>query len=455
VDEYQDINLAQYHLLQNLVTPKSNLCVIGDPDQAIYGFRGSDRKFFLQFEQDYPDCKIIKLDKNYRSVSTILEASSQVIVRNPDHQPLNIWSHIVSNTKLDIFQVPTEKSEAETIVHQIEKMVGATSFFSVDSGRAGEDDSEMVASFSDIAVLYRLRAQVAALEEAFIRSGIPYQTLGGIPFYEIPEVKEIISYLKLIQNPQSDLDLRKIINIPSRGIGDQTLNILITYQKTNELTLWDAMQKSHHIALLSETQRQPILQLTDRIKQAQTLLQDKLSVEEIVENLLNLFGLSSYYKNDKRRQHYWNQLLEACSQFNGNLDDFLEQIVLQRETDIYNPQAEKVTLLTLHAAKGLEFSIVFIAGCEEGLIPYQHRTDVLENIEEERRLFYVGMTRAKQRLILLHAKSRFLFGERKNNQPSRFLKDIEETLKSNQKAEIKDKQKDKSPLKSNSQMNLF
>ncbi len=454
IDEYQDINLAQYQLLRLLTTPETNLCAIGDPDQAIYGFRGSDRRFFLQFEQDFPDSKIIRLEKNYRSVSTILEASSHVIAKNLDHQPINIWSPIVSNTRLDIFQVPTEKSEAETIVHQIEKMMGATSFFSVDSGRAGEEEAESCSSFSDIAILYRLGAQVSALEEALIRSGIPYQTMGELPFFEIPEVNEIISFLKVIQNPHSDLDLLKIFNIPPRGIGDQTLKILINYQNTNRLSLWKAMQKSHQIALLSETQKQPINYLVDNIKNMQ-LIQTDLSLHDLIEKILKEFGLTSYYKKDKKRQYYWTRLLEHCSNFNSNVSEFLEQIALQKETDVYDPGTEKVSLMTLHAAKGLEFPVVFISGCEEGLIPYRKGDQSIENIEEERRLFYVGMTRAKQRLILLHAKSRFLFGERKSNLPSRFLSDIEEALKEYRKAQIKEKQKEKDLKKENGQLNLF
>ena len=432
VDEYQDINSAQYQLLRLITTPKTNVCAIGDPDQAIYGFRGADRRFFMQFEQDFPKCSVIRLEKNYRSIASILKASTQVIARNPDHQPLNIWSKLVGKTRIDTFHVPTEKSEAETIVHQIERMVGATSFFSVDSGRAGDEESQTYSGFSDVAVLYRVHAQIAALEEAFIRSGIPYQTLGEAPFFEIPEVKEIIAYLKVIHNPHSDLDLNKVLNHPPRGIGEQTLNILMNYQKLNDLSLWNALQRIHQIAVLSETQKHPIDQFVLKIKNCQDF-QQEFSLGETIEFVLSQFGLSSYFKNDKRRHHYWQKLIEQTAQFSGKVGEFLEQIALQKETDIFNPKAEKVSLMTLHAAKGLEFPVVFIAGCEDGLIPYRRGDGSPGNIEEERRLFYVGMTRAKQRLILLRAKSRFLFGERKSNNPSRFLNDIEDALKERHK----------------------
>ena len=454
IDEYQDINSAQYQLLKLITTPRTNVCAIGDPDQAIYGFRGSDRRFFLKFEQDFPECSIVKLEKNYRSVATILKASTQVIARNPDHQPLNIWSKLVGNTRIDTFQVPTEKSEAETIVHQIEQMIGATSFFSVDSGRAGKDASEFYFGFADIAVLYRVNAQVAALEEAFIRSGIPYQTLGELPFFEIPEVKEIISFLKVIHNPHSDIDLNRNLNNPPRGIGEQTLKIVMNYQRLNELSLWNALQRIHQIALLSETQKHPIVQFVLKVKSCQEFGQ-KSSLAETIEFILTQFGLSSYFKNDKRRQHYWQKLKEQTLEFSGKIGEFLEQITLQKETDIFDPKAEKVSLMTLHAAKGLEFPVVFIAGCEEGLIPYRRGEGSPDNLEEERRLFYVGMTRAKQRLSLLHTKSRFLFGERNSNRPSRFLNDIEAALKEHRSAQLKEKQKEQEPARDNFQLPLF
>lgn len=454
VDEYQDINLAQYRLLRMLTSRKTNVCAIGDPDQAIYGFRGSDRKYFMQFEQDFPKTKVITLEKNYRSISTILDASRQVIAKNPDHQSLHIWSPLVSKTRIDMFSVPTEKAEAETIVHQIEKLVGGTSFFSVDSGRTEEGDSEGRLSFSDIAVLYRVGAQISALEEALIRSGIPFQTLGDVPFYEIPEVKEIITYLKIIHNPHSDLDLYSIINVPPRGIGEQTLNTVLNYQKTNELSLWTAMERNFKIAVLSETQKKPVEVFVSKLKDLQQTQQD-VSIVGLVDKIIGQFGLSGYFKNDKKRRYYWDQIKQLNADFSGTLSEFLERIVLQKETDIFDPRAEKVSLMTLHAAKGLEFPVVFIAGCEEGLIPFQRQTGEKSDIEEERRLFYVGMTRAKERLFLLYSKSRFLFGERKSKLASRFLADIEEALKQQRKAEIKEKQKSKGSKSEDSQMKLF
>ncbi len=454
VDEYQDINFAQYQLLRLLTGSHTNLCAIGDPDQAIYGFRGADRKFFLQFEQDFAGCQVIRLEKNYRSSATIVQAATQVIRQNPDHQALNLWSPHVDKLKVDIFEVPTEKAEAETIVHQIERMMGATSFFSVDSGRAGEAELETCSSFGDIAVLYRLSAQLPALEPAFIRSGIPYQTMGEVPFYEIPEVKEIITILKVIYNPNAEPELMRVLQMPPRSLSEQTLKLLINYKLSNEFSLWQAMQKSRQIAWLSPTQKQPIELWVDTIQASQRFAQTE-KLQTTIQHVIEAFGLASYFKNDRKRQHYWKQLLERTVDFDGSLGDFLERIALQKETDIYAPTAEKVTLMTLHAAKGLEFPVVFIAGCEEGLLPYRRAGSPIEPIEEERRLFYVGMTRAKQRLILLHAKSRFLFGERTTNRPSRFLNEIDAALKAKQQAELKEKKVSKEGISEQAQLSLF
>ncbi|OQX88803.1 hypothetical protein B6D60_01045 [candidate division KSB1 bacterium 4484_87] len=453
VDEYQDINFAQYALLRELTSEETHLCAIGDPDQAIYGFRGSDRKFFLQFEQDFPGTKVLHLEKNYRSDSAILKASAQVIEKNEDHQPLRIWSNLVSKTQIDIFETPTEKSEAETIVHQIEKMVGATGFFSVDSGRAGYEESAGAAGFSDIAVLYRINAQLPPLEEAFLRSGMPYQTFGDKPFYEMTEVKELLSFFRVIHNPHSDLDLMKIVNLPPRGIGEQTLKTLVNYQHLNEISLFQAMERCHFIAPLSETQRHPVIKFVEQLNSLRQSSQT-LTLPELGERILADFSLKKFIKNDRKRQFFYEKLLARIKEFDGSLADFLEAVALHRETDEYDPRAEKVSLMTLHAAKGLEFSVVFIPGCEEDLIPFRRKNDESADVAEERRLFYVGMTRAKKRLILLRARSRYLFGERRSAKPSRFLNDIERALKAFKQAEIKDKPKKKSDPDSG-QIELF
>jgi DNA helicase II / ATP-dependent DNA helicase PcrA len=443
VDEYQDINLAQYQLLKLLITPKSNLCAIGDPDQAIYGFRGSDYKYFNQFKDDFPTAKTICLNKNYRSNQTIVSASKQVIEKQPDREPIDIWSNIISENKIEIIKTPTEKSEAETVVHRIEQLVQATSFFSIDSGRTstvGEDQKNI--SFADISILYRMHAQLPALEEALLRSGIPYQVYGEVPFWEQPEVKEIISYLRVLINPNSDNDLRRILNTPPRGIGELTLKAIFNYKNTNHLPLWRTLEKAHFISSLSASQRDPIEQFVLKIRDLQHELINT-PITELIDKVIKISGLASYYKNDQKRIHYWKAIVGRCQDWQGSISGFLEQLALQSETDNYDHRVEKITLLTLHAAKGLEFPIVFIVGCEEGVVPYKQRHSEYLNVDEERRLFYVGMTRAKSKLFLCYSLSRFLHGNQLANPPSRFLHDIQEVLKDHQNALLKKKHVDR------------
>ncbi len=455
VDEYQDINHAQYTLLRLLTNRRTNVCAIGDPDQAIYGFRGSDYSYFLKYCEDFPRAAKIDLIKNYRSNQNILSASEQVIRQNPDRIETKIWSEIISKGRLEIFKTPTEKSEAETIVHQIEKMVGATSFFSVDSGRAGDDESTKGVSFADIAVLYRLHTQLQALEEAFIRSGIPYQTMGEVSFWERTEVREIMSYLAVIQNPHSDNDLSRTLMIPPRGVSSNTMQVVFDYKSTNELTLWQALEKVNYISSLSEIHKQPLNIFVEKIN-ALIELSTNSAVAELIDEILKRSGVKSYYKNDRQRDHYWKQIRNFADKWGVPLNDFLERVKLQHENDIYDPKAERVALMSLHASKGLEFPVVFIAGCEDGVLPYRPPKGKIANIEEERRLFYVGMTRAKTKLILTYSASRFLFGERRSNIPSRFVSDIKQSLKTSQSALIKPPpKKSLTPDQLDSQLTLF
>ena len=385
VDEYQDINLAQYRLLRSLTAAGANLCVIGDPDQAIYGFRGADYRYFLQFEQDYPDALRLQLSQNYRSTQLILDAAIQVIARNPDRESAEIFSDFVDQVKLDVYQPPTDKAEAEYVVHQIEQMVGGTSYFSLDSGRV--DDTQPLehseeSSFGDFAVLYRLNALSRPLVEAFERSGIPYQTVGQTPFFAQNDVREALAHLWLLHNPASQMH-REMVGLDDGGEEEK-----------------------------------------GRRGEGET-------VAEMVEEVGWRVGLPD---EDLRR------LVGRAQSFGTDLQAFLEMTVLGSETDFYDPRADRVTLMTLHAAKGLEFPVVFMVGCEEGLLPYVRSGDregvgdregaPLQSsvVEEERRLFYVGMTRAQQKLILLHARSRFLFGRRVQNPASRYVEDIEQTL---------------------------
>ncbi len=379
VDEYQDVNLVQYRLLRLLTatgaappTPQSwgeselppesggrgapppNLCVIGDPDQAIYGFRGADRRYFLQFEQDYPGAVTLSLSRNYRSSQRILDAASQVIARNPDRKSVEILSEFADEVKLDIYRAPTDKAEAEYVVHQIEQMVGGTSYFSLDSARVTGETPAAARSFADFAVLYRLSAQSRLLVEAFDRSGIPYQTVGQTPLYAHKAVREVLAHLWLLHNPRSQVHVGQVAGLPTAQSSGLRYNLL------PELT--QARQNGAPVARLIE-------QVT-----AQIAAQRR----------------KPYDDADVKRLH---QLALRAVPFGDRLADFLESTALQSETDAYDPRADRVTLMSLHASKGLEFPVVFIVGCEEGLLPYERVGEPVD-VEEERRLFYVGLTRA-------------------------------------------------------------
>lgn len=368
VDEYQDVNFAQYRLLRLLATSETRLCVIGDPDQAIYGFRGARREFFLSFQKDFPAAEIINLNKNYRSPQFILDAARQMIAGSGDSQTERLLSEIITEDKLEIYCAPTDKAEAEYVVHEIEKMVGGTSYFSLDSGRVDVSAPIATKSFADFAVLYRLNQQSRLLEEAFRRSGIPYQIIGDTPFFERDEIQSVLSYLCFLHNPH-----------------------------------WDLNKKLHVLKEFAPGK----------------------SVAEIIEHVLDNF-LNKDQINEKRE--WFDRLILKSKPFGDNLDEFLQVAALSSDTDEYDPRSDRVALMTLHAAKGLEFPVVFIVGCEENLIPYL-KSGAQTELDEERRLLYVGMTRAKQRLKLVHSKSRFLFGQTMQNAPSRFLSDIEARLK--------------------------
>jgi DNA helicase-2/ATP-dependent DNA helicase PcrA len=389
VDEYQDVNFAQYRLLRLLTGPETNLCVIGDPDQAIYGFRGASREYFLQFEQDFPMAKTIHLNQSYRSTQLILDASGQVIEKESTGERVKIWSEFVDKTRLEVYQAPTDKAEAEYVVHQIEKMIGGLSYFSIDSERVSGDDDHSGRTFADFAVLYRLGAQSQPLIEAFHRSGIPYQTVGQTPLAAHKEIKTILACLWLLHQPDSTFHLEQVASkkqLPNVEVFLGELRNKVTTQSVS------------------------------------------ISIEQIYQFLADHTGFRIDDKSDDRIQ----QLMLRAAPFENRLEAFLEEVMLQKETDIYDPRADRVTLMTLHASKGLEFPVVFIVGCEENLLPYQ-RDGKSFDLDEERRLFYVGMTRAQQKLILTHAKSRFLFGQRYEPKPSRFIDDIENALKERKK----------------------
>ncbi len=419
VDEYQDVNFAQYRLLRQLAASQNRLCVIGDPDQAIYGFRGARREFFLRFREDFPAAEIVHLDKSYRSPQFILEAAAQMIAAGTEAQTKGLVSDILREGKVQIYRAPTDKAEAEYVVHEIEKMVGGTSYFSLDSGRVVEHEPAVsVKSFADFAVLYRLHSQSRLLEEAFSRSGIPFQIIGETPFYAREEIKSAITLLKFFHNPQSDLHLEELLFDKNLGIGETTAQQIIESAREKQVSLWSALTNA-------SLQKNAAAKFVEKIKAGRERLPGK-TVAKIIETVVaNFFDKENM--NEKKREGFERLILQARP-FGDRVDEFLQMAALSAANDEYDPRSDRVALMTLHAAKGLEFPVVFIVGCEENLFPYL-KTAAPAELEEERRLLYVGMTRAKEKLILVHAGSRFLFGEKMQNAPSRFLNDIENRLK--------------------------
>ncbi len=368
VDEYQDVNHAQYRLLRLLTAAGANVAVIGDPDQAIYGFRGADRSYFLRFRQDYPDAKVVRLTQNYRSPQAILDAATQVINKAPGRKDaVRLFSRFVQDVKLEIYPAPTDRAEAEYVVHQIERMVGGTSYFSIDSGRV-DDVGPVVRSFGDFAVLYRSRLLLPPLLEAFERAGIPYHTVGTTPWTAYPVIRRALERLRGSDGVPEELSVRQVV-----------------------------------------------VRIREDILASQDL--DEAAVVRL------------------------NALVDMAPVDQGGreaMERFLDRILLQNESDFYDPRADRVALMTLHAAKGLEFPVVFIVGLEEGVLPYlPGNKDV--DVAEERRLFYVGMTRAREKLILSHARRRRLLGREMESPPSRFLDDIEAALKEIRQVEGKHK----------------
>ncbi len=400
VDEYQDVNAAGHRLLRLLVAGGGNLCVIGDPDQAIYGFRGADHRYFLSFARDFPGARQLRLARNYRSPQAILDAAAQVIARNPDRRATALIADFAEQVKVDVYRAPTDRAEAELVVHQVERMVGGTSYFSLDSGRVDDDGAVEHRAFGDFAVLYRLNAQARLLEEAFDRSGIPYQTTGAAAAEQQP-VRAVLSLLWLTLAPGSHVHRAR-------------------------LTLGGHGAPGHA----------EVTDILSAISAAGT--HGSAPVADLVGAAATAWGERTGREYDAAERERIARVRRAAGAFGTRLRDFLTAMALQSETDRYDERADRVTLMSLHAAKGLEFPVVFIVGCEEGLLPYRpvHR-DADPDAAEERRLFYVGMTRARQRLVLTHAERRLLFGRTLENRLSGFVEDIEEALREASRAALR------------------
>lgn len=420
IDEYQDTNHAQYTLAHLLASKWQNICVVGDADQSIYAWRGADIQNILDFEKDYPACKTIKLEQNYRSTKTILEAANAVIDNNEGRPDKVLWTDQDMGPKIRHFEAQSEQEEAAFISETIAK----------------QHDLHEV-PYGNMAILYRTNAQSRALEEGLIKRGIPYVMVGGTKFYDRKEIKDVLAYLKVLFNPFDDLSLLRIINVPKRSIGATTVGKLQDYARETGNSLFMTLTMLSQIPTIKGKTKDKLEEFGILIFTLVAMMEDH-NVFQILESILEKTGYlkeleASTDPQDEARVENIGELLSVAKVFldenpTGTVQDFLEQVALVNDVDTYEQADSKVTLMTLHSAKGLEFPIVFLAGLEEGLFPHSRTLMNPEEIEEERRLCYVGITRAEKELYVLNATTRTVFGRTNGYLPSRFLKEIPEGL---------------------------
>ncbi|WHI55554.1 MULTISPECIES: DNA helicase PcrA [Mammaliicoccus] len=421
VDEYQDTNKAQYTLVQLLANKFQNICVVGDSDQSIYGWRGADIKNILSFEEDYPNAQTIYLERNYRSTKTILTAANEVIRNNSERKPKALWTDNTSGGKIQYYEATTERDEAEYVIRQILK-----------KKQEGYNNQ-------DIAILYRTNAQSRVLEETFLKSNIPYTMVGGTKFYDRKEIKDILSYLRLVSNSNDDISFERIINIPKRGIGPSSVQKIAQYASINNLSYFDALGEVDFIGLSKKVTQEgaDFYEMMNNFMQQQEFL----SITELVEQILDKSGYRKMLENEQTlesqsRLENIDEFLSVPRDYEKNtpveeqsLMNFLTDLSLVADLDDADLEAG-VTLMTMHSAKGLEFKIVFIVGMEESIFPHFRSLQSGEEheMEEERRIAYVAITRAEEQLHVSHATTRSLFGRSQANMKSRFLKEIPEDL---------------------------
>jgi len=424
VDEFQDTNIVQYMLMKHLAGKYRNLCVVGDPDQSIYSWRFADLRNILSFEKDYPEAKVVILEQNYRSTKTILEIASDVISGNVQRKPKKLWTENEDGTPVAVIESYNAEEEAQSVANEIEKLV-----------------SQEQLSLKDCAVMYRVNAQSRALEETFLRYGVPYKLVSGTRFYQRREVKDIIAYLRLIHNPRDNVSLVRIINIPVRGIGQRTLIHLQDWAKAHDASLFEALKQVSHPDSTGTKQSLParIIQALagfDAVMSRLTAQSRELSLSGLLDEIWEHTRYREYILNKEDGEERWENVMElksVASEYDElapeqALAAFLEKVSLVSDIDELDEKADAVTLITLHQAKGLEFPAVFIVGLEEGILPHKKSFDDPEQMEEERRLCYVGITRAKKHLYLLRSYRRSLFGGSTANPASRFLQDISPRL---------------------------
>jgi ATP-dependent DNA helicase UvrD/PcrA len=437
VDEYQDTNRAQYLICRHLAAKHRNLAVVGDDDQSIYSWRGADLRNILDFEADYPDTRVVKLEQNYRSTQIILDAAHAVVSRNEGRKEKRLWTDRGSGTQIVLFDAYNEYEEAEFVARQVERLCGGPAGGSMArllTSRADETDGAL--RYGEIAVTYRINAQSRVLEEAFMRFGIPYQLVGGTRFYERREVKDALGYVRLARNPVDRVALERVINVPARGIGEKTVAELRAWAEARGTSLWAAVEAAGDNPNLATRSRAALAAFAGLMRPLIALARAE-PPSAVFDAALERSGLREAIDDgtDEGSDRWANvsELRNHAAEFDEiappeGLARFLEEVALVSDQDTLEDRPDRVTLITLHAAKGLEFPVVFIVGLEEGLLPHRRALEDERELEEERRLAYVGMTRAKDRLYLVHAHHRSTWGVGAMSEPSRFLAELPEDL---------------------------
>lgn len=416
VDEYQDTNLAQYKLVNMLAQKHRNLCVVGDADQSIYGWRGADIRNILDFERDYPDARVIKLEQNYRSTKVILEAAHKVIKNNVGRKDTRLWTENDEGTPIEFFRARDEHQEAYFVADRIYRM-----------------HAEENKPYGDFAVLYRTNAQSRVVEDVFMKHNIPYIIVGGLKFYERKEIKDILAYLRVILNPADAVSLHRIVNVPRRGVGDTSVGKMTEYAREKGLSLFEAMMHAAEIPGLTGRAVNPVREFTKLIDEWRGRL-GELSVTALVGEVLDRTGYMRELQAEntveaETRMENIKEFLSVTKEFDKHseeksLEEFLAGISLVSDIDTYEDKSDAVVLMTMHSAKGLEFPVVFVVGMEEGVFPHSRSLQGSSDLEEERRLCYVAITRAMEKLYLTCAWERNMYGNTMFNPRSRFLEEI-------------------------------
>lgn len=417
VDEYQDTNYAQYQLVRLITRESRNLCVVGDDDQSIYGWRGADIRNILDFEKDFPDATVIKLEQNYRSTANILDAANQIIAHNEGRKEKELWTEDGEGEKITLYAAADERDEAAWICQRIRQLQ-----------RGGTP-------YGSIAILYRMHALSRVLEETLMRAGIPYHVYGGTRFYDRREVRDVLAYLRLIQNPADDISLSRIINVPKRAIGDSTVEQLTQYARQNDMSLYAAVAAPPDT--LASRARKSVNDFSSLIVSL-LLAKETLPLSEFVQKVIDDSGLIAQYQKEENEENQARienirEFMGAVTEFEQKSEDkslfaFLENVALVTELDNQDSAPSFVTMMTLHSAKGLEYDAVFMSGMEEGIFPSARAMQEDNRVEEERRLCYVGVTRARRLLHLSYARRRMLFNQLQFNAPSCFLQEIPKRL---------------------------